>query len=288
MTSPRILLRIGQLYPKKHLGQSFLSDPSVANDIIHRSKLLHEDIVLEIGPGLGALTIPAAKIVEKIYAVEKDRKLAEILRTQLLKNELSNVLILEEDILKASISEIVKESGRKIIIIGNLPYNISSQILVQLIASRATVDRAILMFQKELAQRLTAHSGNKEYGRLTVMLAYCSEINPLLEVGAASFFPKPRIDSQVLEIRFKDAPEHLAQNESYLFNVIKAAFGKRRKTLKNALTKSALHLDEAVILNALDKVDIDSKRRAETLSVEEFVNLSNGLMETAAMGQNKL
>jgi 16S rRNA (adenine1518-N6/adenine1519-N6)-dimethyltransferase len=277
MTSPRTLLKTRQLYAKKQLGQSFLSDPSIAHTIIHRSNLLQSDMIVEIGSGLGALTIPAAKIVEKAYAVEKDSRLTEILNTELLINKLFNVEILEKDILTVDIGEIADRCHRKVIVLGNLPYNISSQILVKLITSRGAIDRAILMFQKELAQRLTAHSGNKDYGRLTVMLGYCSEIKPLLNIEASAFFPKPRIDSQVVEIRFNEVPTYPADDETFLFNVIKAAFGKRRKTLKNALVKSGLALEEKMVFHVLEQVDIDPKRRAETLSVQEFVRLSNEL-----------
>jgi 16S rRNA (adenine1518-N6/adenine1519-N6)-dimethyltransferase len=279
MTSPGTLLKSRGLHPKKQLGQSFLSDPSIAQAIIHRSHLLADDLIVEIGAGLGALTIPAAKIVKKVYAIEKDRKLIEILKIELLKNKLANVEIVENDILKVNIEKTAENFPRKIIVLGNVPYNIASLILVQLINSRNTIDRAILMFQKELAQRLTARSGNKNYGRLTVMLNYCSNIKPLLDVEASAFFPKPRVDSQVLEIRFGNEPRYHAFSEDYLFKVIKAAFGKRRKTLKNALVKSELSLDESIILSVLAEAGIDAKRRAETLSVQEFVMLSNGLME---------
>ena len=162
---------------------------------------------------------------------------------------------------------------------GNLPYNISSQILVQLVKSRASVKRAILMFQKELAQRITSQPSSKDYGRLTVMLQYCAEVEKLLDVKAPHFFPKPKVDSEVLEIRFQETPKFLAHDEGLLFSVIKAAFGKRRKTLKNALAGSALDIDAGRALNILENAGVDPVRRAETLSVQEFVNLSNALSE---------
>lgn len=278
MTSPRRLLNAWGLHPRKRWGQNFLTDPSIADTIVSRSDLLPDDIVFEIGAGLGALTLPIARAVKKVYAVEKDRRIADLLKTELLANRLSNVCTIEEDVLKINIGERVDAGAGKIIIIGNLPYNISSQILVQLIRSRKTISRAILMFQEEFARRLTAVEGGRDYGRLSVMLRYCSDIRTIASVKAAAFHPKPRIDSTVIEIRFRDTPQYPSTDETFLFDVIKAAFGKRRKTLKNALSNSALPIDPASILAALESSGIDPSRRAETLTVQEFVKLSDGLL----------
>ncbi len=277
MTSPRILLASHGVHAKKQLGQHFLDNPSIAEMIIARSGISPEDIILEIGAGLGALTIPLARISGKIYAVERDHKIIELLKAELHANGLSNVVLIEENILKVDINTFAKNANRKIIIIGNLPYNISSQVLIQLINFRRYVKRAILMFQRELSQRITAQPGCKDYGRLTVMLNYCADIKKLAEVKASLFFPKPRVDSEVLEIRFKNTIEYPAKDELFFFRVIKAAFSKRRKTLKNALSGSELHVDASEAIQALENVDIDPTRRAETLTVQEFVKLSNNL-----------
>jgi 16S rRNA (adenine1518-N6/adenine1519-N6)-dimethyltransferase len=279
MISPRILLAAHNMRPKKQLGQNFLTKPTTAEMIVSRSGILPEDVVLEIGSGLGALTIPVARTVKKVYAVEKDRQILDLLKTQLLVNKLSNVVLMGENILKIDIQALVENMRRKIVVMGNLPYNISSQVLVQLIASRSVVSRAVLMFQKELAQRITAYPGCKEYGRLTVMLRYCSDIKKLADVKAALFFPKPKVDSEVLEFIFKSSPEISAHDENFLFKVIKAGFGNRRKTLKNALTASQLNLDSKTAAQLLQRSDIDPDRRAETLNVAEFVKLSNTLSE---------
>jgi 16S rRNA (adenine1518-N6/adenine1519-N6)-dimethyltransferase len=245
--------------------------------IVNRSGILPEDVVLEIGAGLGALTIPVARIAEKVYAVEKDRNILDILKTEVLANNLSKVVLMEKNILNVDIQALSETIGRKIVVMGNLPYNIASQILVQLITSRKAVSRAVLMFQKELAQRIRALPSCKEYGRLTVMLRYCSDIKKLADVKAALFFPKPKVDSEVLKIEFKTAPEHSAIDEAFLFKVIKAGFGNRRKTLKNALAASELQIDAKTAAQLLQRSDIDPDRRAETLSVKEFVTLSNNL-----------
>ncbi len=157
---------------------------------------------------------------------------------------------------------------------GNLPYHISSQVLIRLIHYRQWVDRAVLMFQKELAQRLMAVPGEKRYGRLTVMLTYAATVQQLLELTADQFFPKPKIASTVLKVIFQP-PENRISNEALLFDVIKAAFGQRRKTLKNSLSGSFLNIAPQAAESALTKAGIDPKRRAETLSVAEFINLSD-------------
>lgn len=167
------------------------------------------------------------------------------------------------------------ESSDKLVVIGNLPYNISSQILVKLINSRAVIDRAIVMFQKELAERLVAKPGNKTYGRITVMLAYCAQIKSLATIKDRMFFPRPKVDSEVIEIQFREPVDIPADDEAYLFQVIKAAFGKRRKTLKNALSQSQLGIDGQTAERVLTTSGIDPVRRAETLTAEEFVRLSN-------------
>ena len=277
MTSPRAILKFRKLRAKKHLGQHFLTDPSTSEMIVERAGIESRDIVLEIGAGLGALTIPLARVAEKVFAVEKDSQILNLLNIELAAREVSNVALIEKDILNVNIQKCSKDVNRKIIVIGNLPYNISSQILVQLIYARFFVSRAVLMFQKELAQRVTSMPGCKEYGRLTVMLHYCADIKRIAEVKASLFFPKPEVDSEVVEIRFRDAPEYLAEDEAFFFRVVKAAFSKRRKTLKNALAGSELHIEAKMAAEILESVDIDPARRAETLSVKEFVRLSNRL-----------
>ncbi len=275
MTSPRTLLSAWNLHPKKQLGQNFLAEPSTAKMIIERAGITPEDTVLEIGSGLGALTIPAAARARRVIAVETDRQIADLLKTELLAAGSDNVDIVRDSILKVDIAQLVADEKRKIVVIGNLPYNISSQILVQLVAARAMVSRAVLMFQKELAERLVAVPGNKVYGRITVLLAYCAEIKTVATIKARMFYPRPKVDSEVLEICFREEIDRPADDEAYLFQVIKAAFGKRRKTLKNALSQSQLGIDGSTAARALTAAAIDPIRRAETLTVDEFVCLSN-------------
>ena len=283
MTSPKKLLAAHNIRPKKQLGQNFIIDPAFTEMIVQRAGILSEDIILEIGAGLGALTIPLARRAQKVFAVEKDRQIIPILNMEILVSGLANISIIEKDILSVDIKALIEDMGGEIVVMGNLPYNISSQILVQLIRSREGINRAVLMFQKELAQRITAETGCKDYGRLTVMLRYCSDIKKLLNVKASLFFPKPKVDSEILELKFKKEIDHKAADEQFLFKVIKSGFGNRRKTLKNALAASELNIDPNTAALVLEKSGIDPIRRAETLTVEEFVKLSNNLLPIAAL-----
>jgi 16S rRNA (adenine1518-N6/adenine1519-N6)-dimethyltransferase len=277
MTSPKTLLIFHNIRPNKQLGQHFLANQNTAEMIVNRSGILPEDVVLEIGAGLGALTIPVARIAKEVFAVEKDHKIIDILKTEILASNLSNVVVMEKNILNIDMRSLAENVGQKLVVMGNLPYNISSQILVQLIQSREALTRAVFMLQKELAQRITAQPGCKDYGRLSVMLGYCANIKKIANVKASAFFPKPKVDSEVLELRFKKRLNYPANDETYLFSVIKAAFGNRRKILKNALAASGLNIDTNAAQTILERSGIDPVRRAETLTVEEFVRLSNNL-----------
>ena len=279
MTTPRALLVAWNLSPKKNMGQNFLSDPSTAEAIISRAHLSSEDVVLEIGAGLGALTTVLARVVKKVYAVEKDRQLIELLKTELLVNRISNCEIISQNFLQMDLHAIPDTTGSKITVIGNLPYGISSQILIKLIQSRSAIERTVLMFQKELAQRITAQPGGRDYGRITAVLRYCADIRILANIRASVFYPPPKVDSTVIETRFKSTATYGPHDEARLFAVIKAAFGNRRKTLKNALAASGLGIDAQTALEALRSAGIDPSRRAETLKPAEFVSLEISLRE---------
>ncbi len=279
MTSPRTILKANLIKPRKALGQNFLSDQNVAKSIVAHAGIKPDDIVLEIGAGLGALTILAAQAAARVIAVEKDHQIVQLLKNEILLSGLDNVTVLDQDILKLNIAALKETDRHNILVLGNLPYNISSQVVVQLIHARATVRRAILMFQKELAARLTASPGSKTFGRLSVMLQYCAKPQRLLEVQANQFYPRPKVDSEVLSIQFKSQPDHQARDEGFLFAVIKAAFQHRRKTIRNSLASSQLRFDSATLEQVLNETKVDPGRRAETLTVKEFVALSNRLYQ---------
>ena len=275
MTSPAVLMKAWKIYPKKQLGQNFLTDANMAAAIVAHGGVAADDVVLEIGAGLGSLTLPLARQALKVIAVEKDHRLVELLRTELTAAGLDNVSLLEQDILKLDIPSLAKTEKADLLVAGNVPYNISSQILVQILKARAHIKKSILMFQKELAQRITASPGSKSYGRLSVMVQYCAKVRVLTEVKAGLFYPKPNIDSLVLDIDFDPDAGKQVRDETFFFDVIKAAFSKRRKTLRNSLTGFIPGFDGNVSAKALEEAGINPVRRAETLTVEEFVCLSN-------------
>ena len=284
MTHPAQLLKQADLYAGKELGQNFLSDPGVAAAIINRTGIVQDTRVLEIGPGLGALTIPIAKITTDVVAVEKDSRMIGLLEQQLKENELHHVRIINRDILKTDIAQL--SAGKKLVVIGNLPYNISSQILFRLVEVRAHIEKAFLMFQKELAKRIMSPPGGRDYSRLSAVVQYASDVRHFSDVGPAPFFPRPEVDSTILRFDFKARSEFNKEQEIILFRVIKSAFSKRRKTLKNALSGTELGLDRKMAADLLASAGIDASRRAETLTVPEFVNLAHSVL-AESRGRNE-
>ncbi len=275
MTSPSLIMKAWNLRPKKSLGQNFLADQGSAQKIVKRSGLNAEDVVLEIGSGLGALTLPMARMAQKVYAVEKDKTLIPPLTKEIEIAGLKNVRILNQNVLTLDLAAIAERENRPLVVMGNIPYNISSQIFVQLAVNRRFIKSAALMFQKELAQRIMASPGSKVYGRLAVMASYCAKVHVIAEIPAARFYPKPQVDSLVLSIAFGKQTQPPAVDETFLYKTVKAAFSRRRKTLKNALAGPILQLDATTAKNHLMTAGIEPSRRAETLAVEEFVKLSN-------------
>ena len=275
MTSPSLIMKAWNLRPKKGLGQNFLADRGSAQKIVARSGLESQDVVLEIGSGLGALTLPMARVAKKIYAVEKDQTLIPPLTQEIDNAGIENVIILNQNILELDMAAIAERENQTLMVMGNIPYNISSQIFVQLALNRSHLKSAALMFQKELAHRIMATPGTKPYGRLAVMAGYCSQVRVIAEISAARFYPKPKVDSLVLNIAFGQQTQTLAVDETFLYKTVKASFSRRRKTLKNALSGPILHMDAATAQSHLLAAGIDPSRRAETLTVAEFVTLSN-------------
>jgi len=263
--------------PKKRLGQHYLIRSDIIHDIVNRSGFGAEHIVLEIGPGKGALTIPLARNVSHIFAVEKDPYLVEALRRKISQAGISNITLIHEDILRFDLAGIVDEYHGKIQVIGNLPYNISSPCLEKLVANRSIIDRAILMFQSEFAQRLCATPGEKAYGAMTVLVNYNGRTAPLIQVPRNAFYPRPKVDSAVVEIDFEQPYVPRARHEGAFEKVVKGAFSHRRKTLVNSLKSFFPSLDQAELLQWLASCSINPRRRAETLHMDEFLCLADKL-----------
>lgn len=284
MLSPQAWFRSKGLHARKALGQNFLQDPAVAQTIVDRSGVGPEDIVLEIGPGLGALSFPLARKVKRLIAIEKDRELAAWLADQIAEKGYENVMLRSADILQLDWKSLFDEmlgdgESDRLVIFGNLPYNISSHLVVRLVEHRHRIERAVLMFQKELAARLRANPGGRDYGRLTVLLRFCANITSLLDVRAGSFYPKPKVDSEVIEIRFPKPEPFPVPDEAALIRVVRAAFGNRRKTLKNSLVAGLAGCKAEHIAEMLHSIGIDPVRRAETLDITDFIRLSTAIFE---------
>ena len=268
--------RIG-FRPKKRLGQHFLRDKGIVREIISRAKFDISDQVLEIGAGLGALTLPLSESVQEIIAVEKDPHLTEMLRKKLQSADIKNVVLINRDILKLDLEDVHHRPGTKLKVIGNLPYNISSPFLEKLVESRNLVSKAVLMFQFELARRLIAKPGNKEFGSMTVLMQYHANLSPLLKVSKESFYPKPKVGSMVLELDFERPHPKQAEDKSKFKMVVKGAFAHRRKTLLNSLKRTLPSCAHAEISLALQRCGIDPRRRAETLDIDDFLCLTSML-----------
>ena len=266
--------------PKKSLGQHFLTDPKIIHRIITRAGLQASDRVLEIGPGQGALTLPLARHVGHVVAVEKDTQLVHSLRKRLDRSGIKNVTLLNHDILKWDFLEMNPTSPSSLKVIGNLPYNISSPVLEKLIVNRRILSKAVLMFQSEVAKRLTASPGGKSYGALTLLIQYHARTRVLTEVSKNAFYPKPKVDSMVLEMDFEKPFPRPALDETDFKNILKGAFSYRRKTILNSLRSFSGDWDHGGLLIALEKCGIEPERRAETLSMNDFLCLSKMLSLT--------
>jgi len=248
--------------------------------IVRIAGVRETDTVVEIGSGIGVLTAMIARMARRVVAVEVDRLLVEVLQKEL--GDFENVEIVQTDVLRFDFSSVrtgPMQEGRKerIKVIGNVPYNLSSQIVLRLLAYRDCLDRVVLMLQREVAERLAAPPGTKDYGPLSVYVALFTE--PVLEnkVPAGCFYPKPDVESRVIRLDVRKEPLCRVDDMDFFRRLVRSAFSKRRKTLLNSLKTSQLPVTGEQISAALSALGIDGVRRAETLSVHEFSALSNFL-----------
>jgi len=252
-------------------------DPTISEKIIFLSGFSADDTVLEIGPGKGALTLPLAGKVKHVVAVEKDVQLVEWLSGSLKKAGLNNVTLLHGDILKLDWKTLRNHFQGRIPIIGNLPYNISSPVLEKMCQNPQWMGQAVLMFQKEVAERLTASSGSKTYGALTLMVQYHARVLSLLKVLKGSFFPVPKVDSMVVSVDFEKPYPQRAVHEGFFRKVVKGAFAHRRKTILNSLKGAMPDQTRESLSNALAACEIESGKRAEVVDMGDFLRLSSAL-----------
>ena len=262
------------LRPKKSLGQHFLEDHGIIDKIITLIQLNKNDVVVEIGPGTGALTIPVLPYVYHLIAIEKDQLLINLLRKKLSAEEGKKITLISGDALKIDFKEISNDFKQKIRIIGNIPYNISSPLLERLILYRAYIKSAILMFQHEFALRLIAPPGQRKCSALTIISQYYAEISPIIKIKRDAFYPIPKVDSMVLKMDFERPYKFQAKDEMIFRKIVKSAFLFRRKTILNSLEKATVSLSREEIAKALEECNIEPKKRAETLSIYDFIRLS--------------
>jgi 16S rRNA (adenine1518-N6/adenine1519-N6)-dimethyltransferase len=275
MNSPKEIIRHYAINPRKRLGQSFLMDQNVIGRIAALAQVTKNDIVVEIGAGIGVLTEDLAQNVAKLIAVELDDKLVEVLKDKLLKY--NNVQIYSGDILKFDFGAIARDGQQKIKVIGNVPYNISSPVLFHLLSFRKVIYSLVLMLQKEVIQRLVASPGDKDYGVPSVILQMFASVEKVLDVPASCFYPRPKVESSVMKGFFLERPLMELADEEFFIRLVRDAFAQRRKMLINNLKKSKLleGVSESFLKEALNLAGIDGQRRGETLSIEEFGCLSN-------------
>jgi 16S rRNA (adenine1518-N6/adenine1519-N6)-dimethyltransferase len=276
------ILQEQKLAPKKRFGQNFLINRNVSEKIVKLADITPDDTIIELGVGFGALTGYLAKTCKKVIGLEIDSGIIRYHREDGSLPE--NVTLVHQDILKADFAELAAETGGRVKIIANLPYSISNPLLFKLTEYKDKIEWAVLMLQKEVAQRLTAGTGTKEYGILTVRMAACASVKKLLELGPQHFHPRPKVDSQVVKITFFPKPDRAAALPHYdhvLFKkIIDAAFQQRRKTLINALSSAKIpEIDKKTIGSALEELGLDKRIRGERLSVEEFVALTKILQQ---------
>ncbi|MDY6861793.1 MAG: 16S rRNA (adenine(1518)-N(6)/adenine(1519)-N(6))-dimethyltransferase RsmA [Thermodesulfobacteriota bacterium] len=273
--TPKQIINKYNVIPFKGKGQNFLINPGSLNKIIELSELCSDDVILEIGSGIGNLTRLILPRVKKLYAVEKDKKLIHILTEEL--KEFKNVIIMNEDILKHRFSHFIQDEGVKIKVIGNLPYNISTPLLFNLIKERRLVSSAVLMFQREFGQRIIADCGSKDYGILSVFCQTFFNIQRGHIINPSSFYPSPKVESIIIKLIPKGHIKIKPELEKNFKILVRAAFGKRRKKLKNALLYSALSITEDILAIGFKRTGISLDRRPQTLTADEFCKLTEAL-----------
>ena len=260
----------------KSLGQNFLIDTNVIDRILEGARVQEGDYVIEVGPGIGTLTKEMGRTAQKVVAIEIDKTLIPILEETL--SEFPNIEVINQDILKVNVQELVKEklNGGPVKLIANLPYYITTPIVMKFLEEDIPVTDIVVMVQKEVADRMNAQPNSKDYGALSVAVQYYCDTEIVAKAPRHMFMPQPNVDSTVIGLHVREEKKYNVDNEDIFFKTVKASFGQRRKTLLNSLGGLGF-LNKDQIREALQEANIDEKRRGETLSIEEFASLSNAV-----------
>ncbi|MFW6301646.1 MAG: 16S rRNA (adenine(1518)-N(6)/adenine(1519)-N(6))-dimethyltransferase RsmA [Bacillota bacterium] len=280
-TGLKSLLKKHDLYAKKSFGQNFLVDGNILDIIIESADLEKTDNVIEVGPGLGALTV---RILEEIpdgqlLAVEKDRELCAILESEL--SEHDNFSLVEADILEYNLEELLRTNEFKDLdykLMANLPYNITSPLIRLFLERETRPAKMVLMVQREVAERIVAEPGGKDYGTLSIAVQYYAEAEIVHYISPEVFIPQPRVESAIITLNLKNPHPERADNEDIFFKVVRAIFQQRRKIIRNSLSKAAqVDFPRDIVDEALASAGIDPKIRGEKLSIKRIIKLSNKL-----------
>ena len=268
---------------KKSLGQNFLIDTNILHRIVDHAEITEETGAIEIGPGIGALTEQLAKRAKKVLAFEIDQRLLPILADTL--SPYPNAKVIHQDVLKADLKETLEQEFENIedlMVVANLPYYVTTPILMKLLEEQIPVRGIVVMLQKEVADRIAAKPGTKEYGSLSIAIQYYTEAETVMIVPKTVFNPQPNVDSAVIRLLRRPKPAVEIQDEAFFFQVVRASFGQRRKTILNNLVNNlpSGKQKKADIEQALSTAEIDPKRRGETLSIQEFGKLSDQLLKS--------
>ena len=261
---------------QKRFGQNFLIDSHILEKIVESAEIMKEDCVLEIGPGIGTMTQYLAESAGQVIAVEIDKSLIPILEDTL--SPYDNVTVINEDILKVDIQKLVEEqnAGKPIKVVANLPYYITTPIIMGLFESHVPLDSITIMVQKEVAERMQEKPGSKEYGALSLAVQYYAKPEIVANVPPNCFMPRPNVGSAVIRLTRHEKPPVEVEDEKLMFRIIRASFNQRRKTLANGLNNSPeIHLPKEVIQESIVSLGVPENIRGEALSLEQFAELSN-------------
>ena len=270
-SATRHILKTFNLRASKRLGQNFLIDAGVVQKIVDAAEISEGEEVLEIGPGIGTLTQGLLETGAKVTAVEIDKKLPAVLEKTL--SGYKNFRLIQGDILKTNLSEIFPETFK---VAANLPYYITTQILLQLLEKKLPITKIVTMVQKEVAERMIAKPNSRTYGAMSVAVQFRADVKILFDVEPKSFLPQPEVTSSVVVCDVRDSPVKVS-DEEFFIKVVRASFGQRRKTILNSLVGAGF--EREIILKALETADIKFERRAETLSIEEFARLAEKILD---------
>lgn len=268
---------------KKNYGQNFLIDTNILENIVSYADLTEESCAIEIGPGIGALTEQIAKRAKKVLAFEIDNRLIPILKDTL--SPYDNIQIINEDVLKADVEKAIEEylpNEKDIMVVANLPYYVTTPIIMKLLTEGLPIRGIVCMLQKEVADRISAKPGTKDYGSLSIAIQFYTHASTVMTVPRTVFMPQPNVDSAVIKLIKRNQPAAEVIDETFFFEVVRASFAQRRKTLNNNLLNNLplLKKDKSKLEACLDSAGIEGTRRGETLSVQEFATLSNSLYKS--------